>query len=137
MRLPRIITHNLGWKLLSVALATLLWMSLRSGVPGRLKQGGTLSFPRREVALLKSAADDRGWRLEPATVGLTVGGSPDVLERLRPEDLQVFIHPGVALSAAPALRPVQVHAPAGITVLSIDPPAVTVLPAPRKASSKP
>jgi hypothetical protein len=130
MSLPSFITRNWGWRLVSLGLATLVWLSLRSGVPGRLKQGGTLSFPRHEIALLGVPQAERGARLDPPVVELTVGGSPEALSRLQAEDVSVFVRPRRAGGPGPVILPVQVHAPAGITVLSLAPAVVTLISAP-------
>ncbi len=126
MRLRQLITRNLGWKVVSVVLATLVWLSFRSGVPSRIKQGGTVSLPRQEVRILKLADDTRQYRLEPSTVDITLGGNPDVLDRLQIDDLHVFVRAGRGPLPPAKPQPVSVHAPAGITVLAITPPEVTI-----------
>lgn len=126
MRLPPFVTRNVGWKLVSIALATLVWLSLRSGVPGRLRHGGTVSLPRQEVHLLKSPGDTRQFRIEPAVVDIIVGGEAEVLERMQPEDLTVFVRMGKGTLPPSTPQPVQVYAPAGVTVLAINPPEVVI-----------
>ena len=126
MRLPLVITRNLGWKVLSVLLATLVYLSLRSGMPGRLRHGGTISCPRREVSLLKSPGDTREFRVEPATVDIVVGGDGEVLARLEPADLTVFVRMDKGPLPPSPPQPVQVHAPAGVTVLAVRPAEVTI-----------
>lgn len=126
MRLPPVITRNLGWKVLSLLLAALVWLSLRSGMPGRLRHGGSVSVPRQEVCLLKSPGDTREFRIEPPHVDIVLGGDGEVLERLEPADLMVFVQMGRGSLPPPTPQPVRVHAPAGVTVLAISPPEVMI-----------
>lgn len=93
---------------------------------GRLRHGGTISLPRQEVRLLKSSSDTRQFRIEPPVVDIIVGGQAEVLERMEPGDLTVFVRIGRGTLPPSTPQPVQVHAPAGVTVIAVNPPEVMI-----------
>lgn len=85
-----------------------------------------MSVPRQEVNIIRLPGDTRQFQVEPSTVDVILGGQADVLERLEPDDLVVFVRMGRGTLPPSKPQPVQVHAPAGVTVLAIRPPEVTI-----------
>src|SRR5207249_10500741 len=65
-------------------------------------------------------------RVEPATVDVQVQGPVSIINKLRPEDLEVRVD-GAALSMGRRSVTPEVHGPPEVTVLTIKPTAVLVV----------
>jgi YbbR domain-containing protein len=93
------ITHNFGWKLLSLLLAGLTWLVIETGnrneqklhdspvVPGESSR----TFPAVPVTVLSSAVNSGRFTIEPDAVNVKVVGKQEDLERLQSQDIRVFV----------------------------------------------
>jgi hypothetical protein len=133
MAWPKSITHNLGWKTTSLVLATLVWLTLRSGIPSQLKPEDQRTFYRLPITVMTTATDDRVFRVEPATVDVTVAGETGLLAGLHPGDIQVFVNLTSVVDAKGQRRRIQVHTPVGASLIRSVPEEVFVESAPRPA----
>ncbi|HNQ89929.1 MAG TPA: hypothetical protein PKM73_15015 [Verrucomicrobiota bacterium] len=126
MTLPRIVTHNFGWKLLALALATAVWTTLHSGAQNRLKPTTALTLSQVPVTLLTAPGSAAAYRTEPAAVDLDLSGPPDLLGRLHRREVQAFVD--LTRDADPTALPqrVRVVAPTGVDVQAVTPQEVTV-----------
>ena len=131
--------NNLGWKLLSLLFAVLIWLVVHSSKQGELRSAaGPVAFGKQvvkafPVALLTSTASTHRIRVQPATVQVTLSGDLLVMERLRESDVEVFVRLVDAVEAPALWKRVQVRVPAGVDVLKVEPPQVrvdTVSPSP-------
>lgn len=129
MPLPRIVTHNFGWKLLALALATAVWTTLHSGAQNRLKPTTALTLSQVPVTLLTAPGSAPAYRTEPAAVDLDLSGPPDLLDRLDPHDIQAFVDVTAATKPTALPQRVKVVAPHGVDVQSVTPQEVTVIEA--------
>ncbi len=126
MRWPASISHNLGWKVVSIAFATLIWLILDSGVQQRLKPGSQRTFPNIQITVLTTAADDRAFTVEPAAVEVTVGGDPETVENLRPSDIVVFVDLTTILDSRGLRKRIRVLTPPDVSVIRTSPADVLV-----------
>ncbi|MCZ7640100.1 MAG: diadenylate cyclase CdaA [Verrucomicrobia bacterium] len=110
MAWPRIMTVRLGWKILSVLLATLVWVLIRVNSGDGLRFGQVRTFDAVPIHVMTPANDPGVFAVEPPSVRLAVSALPATLKRLRLTDLLVFVN----LSSVPeaeAYRDVEVHVP--------------------------
>jgi hypothetical protein len=127
MTLLRQLTANPGWKIVSVLLATLVWLLVHYNITERQPAEVRRAFDHLPITALLQPGDSRAFRLDPATARLTVRGPARVVEALDPAELQVFVN----LTAPGPLPPradVEVHVPPGLTVVSLAPIQVRVEP---------
>lgn len=120
MNLLRHLTANPGWKIVSVLLATLVWLLVHYNITERQPAESRRTFDHLPITALLPPGDSRAFRLDPATARLTVRGPARVVEALDPAELQVFVN----LTAPGSLPPradVEVHIPPGLTVVSLTP----------------
>ncbi len=120
---------NVGWKLVSVLLAVLVWLLVHYNLAEGQQAQRRRVFDAVPIAVLQAPDDTRGFRLEPAAVRVTVSGSAARVAGIVPGDLLVFVNlagPG----PAPTRAEVEVHLPPGLTVVSLSPMQVRVAPLP-------
>ena len=150
MRLRDYVLNNLGRKLVSLCLASLIWFTVSSAdrkeprllesalesllpnPPAELVPGEFAQIP---IAVVSLAQDTRAFRLEPRQAKVVVSGERGLLRRLTARDIQVVVDltdlPNVKKTDANTngiIRPVRVRAPEGITVLRVEPSNVQVEP---------
>ena len=132
MRWRDLILSNLGWKLLSLVLATLAWVTINTFFLGETKSSPvpsplrTREFPGLPITVLTAAADLRAFKATPNEVTVTLRGSAQVLQHLQPAEIEAFVNlldirndPGVH-------RRIHVYTPPGVTVLKVTPEEVRV-----------
>jgi YbbR domain-containing protein len=133
------VTKDLGWKLFSLFLAVAIWLTVHKiyeepGAVAGLAGGKTVTFGNLPVRVVSAAADVRYFRVAPLTVKVTVSGSAEDLAELQAGQ----VHAAVILTDIGPERdlhlPVDVSAPPGVTLVSVDPPKVGVIvpPPPNK-----
>jgi hypothetical protein len=114
----RVLTRNLGWKLLSVLLAVLLWIAVE-GEPELVTVQSVPVFYRNVEPSLALVASP------PATVRIELRGPSDVLSRENLTNVSLLLdlagltEPGE--KAFPVSR-ANVTLPAGVTFVRSDPP---------------
>jgi hypothetical protein len=129
MSLLRHLTANPGWKLVSVLLATLVWLLVHYNITERQPAEQRRTFADLPITVLLRPGDPRTFRLEPGTARLILRGPARVVRDLDPAELQVFVN----LAAPGPLPPradVEVRVPPGLTVVSLTPMQVRVEPLP-------
>ena len=93
------ITHNFGWKLLSLLLAALTWLVIetKSGNEQKLRDSPVVtgapsrSFSAVPVTVLSSATNSGHFTVVPDTVTVKLTGKQEDLERLQLQDIRVFV----------------------------------------------
>ena len=126
MDLRRIIMHNFGWKVVSIILASLIWVTVDSGLQNRLHSAGVRSFARLPITVMRTAGDERVFRVEPSNVEVVVSGEADLLQSLHPGDIQVFVNLTELTEAKVWRKRIQVHPPPNISVVRVRPAEVVV-----------
>jgi YbbR domain-containing protein len=133
------ITKDLGWKLFSLFLAVAIWLTVHKiyeepGAASGLAGGNTVTFGNLPVLVVSAASNVRDFRVAPLTVRVTVSGSAEDMARLQADQ----VHAVVNLTDIEPERDwhvsVEVSAPPGVTLVSVDPPKVGVIvpPPPEK-----
>jgi YbbR domain-containing protein len=128
-----LLTRDPAWKLLSLALATVVWFTVRTLSretlwPARaLESWATRTFEAVPVLVVSAAADVHGFRVQPPAVQVTVSGQPEILRRLETRDVRVMVDLTGIEAARDLKKRLDVSVPAGITVMRVVPPEVSVL----------
>jgi hypothetical protein len=120
------ISRNLVWKLVSVVLACLVWMTLHSGAQNRLKPGSRQTFADRPISLVMLAGDERVFQVTPATVTVVLRGDLEQLKGMRPEEVEPHVSLTGIIEARELRKRVDVRVPPGVQVESVVPALVLV-----------
>ncbi|MGC3960311.1 MAG: hypothetical protein QM813_21000 [Verrucomicrobiota bacterium] len=121
--------RNFGWKLLSLALAIVIWLTIKAL---SAEQGQTeRMFINLEVKIVSGTADVRTFRIEPATVNVTIKGRPGAVGRLVEREIRVFADLTSADLTQSFRQHLDVAVPNGITVVRFEPTEVQVTPPPK------
>ena len=133
MALRDIVTKDFGWKMFSVALATVIWFTVRPVSREGARPGNLLvasvprSFTNLPVVIMSSAADVRAYRVNPEMVNVTVSGSSDVVAALTERDIRVTVDLTEIESARVLQARVVVAVPPGVTFIKANPGQVSVV----------
>jgi hypothetical protein len=129
-----IILHNFRLKLLSLGLASLIWVGVRYQIQSEypLVAQAQATHPVFKPTTLKvrvstiTPGDGRGFRIAPRDVQVTVWGEESALRKLSPTNLIVYINLTDFNSRTPVPMELHAHTPPEIIVGDIQPPEVTV-----------
>jgi YbbR domain-containing protein len=127
------ITHNFGWKLLSLVLAGLTWlvMESKSGNEQKLREAPVetgakwRTFATVPVTVLSSATNSGHFAVVPDVVAVTVFGKQEDLERLQVQDIRVFVDVTGMGDEIKFQKTIQVQAPKDFKATA-DPPVASV-----------
>jgi YbbR-like protein len=133
------VTKDFGWKLFSLFLAVAIWLTVHKiyeepGAAPGLAGGVPVTFGNLPVLVVSAASDVRDFRVAPATVAVKVSGSPEIMADLQASQIHAVVDLTDVQSARDLRRRVDVSTPAGVTLVSVDPPKVGVIvpPPPNK-----
>jgi YbbR domain-containing protein len=129
------VTKDFGWKLFSLFLAVAIWLTVHKiyeepGTTPGLGGGNIVTFGNLPVLIVSAAKDVRDFRVAPLTVKVTVSGSAEDMAKLQANQVRAVVDLTEIESAQDLHRVVDVSAPPGITLVSVDPPKVMVFPPP-------
>ena len=152
MALRHYVLNNLGRKLVSLCLASLIWFAVSSAdrkeprllesaleslLPNPVTDLVPGEFTQIPIAVVSLAQDTRAFRLEPRQAKVIVSGERGLLRRLTAKDIQAVVDLTDLGSAKKSdantnliIRPVRVRSPEGTTVLKVEPANVQVEPIP-------
>jgi YbbR domain-containing protein len=130
---------DLGWKLFSVVLAVVIWLTVNK----ILGESGSYTAPVAgdkqtiyddlPVLAVSEASDVRNFRVLPGTVSVTVSGRPDVMAVLQANQIRAVVNLTGIESGKEKHRHVDVSTPPGVTLVGVTPPSVDVIiPSPGK-----
>ena len=135
-------TKDLGWKIFSLFLATVLWLLANrilqeSAAPLTPNSSSPVTYDKLPVLIVAAASDVHLYRFVPSTVSVTVNGSPDAIAVLQANQIRATVDltdigPGNELK-----RRVDVSVPQGITLINVDPPKVGVIIPPPSSEQQP
>ena len=124
-----IILRNFGWKLLSLALAVVIWLTIKAL---SAEQGQTEKmFLTVPIQIVSSPADVQTFRVDPTTVNVTLKGRPGAINRLTEREIRVLVDVTSADMHQSFRRHVDVAVPNGITVVRFEPTEVQLTPPPK------
>jgi YbbR domain-containing protein len=133
------IINDLGWKLFSLFLAVAIWLTVHKiyeepGTTYASAAGMTVTFNNLQVFVVSAASDVHDFRVAPTTVKVTVSGSAEVMNKLQPDQVHAVVNLTEIGSERDVRLPVEVSAPPGVALVTIDPPKVGVIipPSPEK-----
>jgi YbbR domain-containing protein len=132
------VTKDFSWKFASLIVAIVIWHIVHAGIREEpLAENPTIfsnsaTFTNLPVLVVSAAADVRQFKVNPATVSVTVSGVQQFVEALTPDEIHPMVNltdiePGQNLS-----KRVDVSMPPGITLVSVDPAEVNVVVPPKK-----
>ncbi len=134
-----IVVHNLGWKLLSLFLGSLIWYFVSTGI-----ERGFTPFTRvntttfeQPVYILTTGQIPTAYEVRPAKVTVKVRGRRDVLQRLSQTDLVAYVDLSDVFTATEVQRPVAMNLRGNAVQVTIDPPTVRVLLTREDSEDKP
>jgi YbbR domain-containing protein len=120
---------NRWQKLFSLVLATLIWLTVRSGIElaPLIEDLGhdARQFERLPITVLTSATDLGHYRVEPERVTVVLRGDRLLLEQVQAAQLEVYVNL-VEATGKLGTRPVHVYAPSGTEVVTVQPREVLV-----------
>jgi YbbR domain-containing protein len=126
------LTKDFWWKLFSVILAVVIWVTVHNVrdepvASGAAVAGVTLTYDNLPVQIVATASDVHYFRVLPDTVKVKVSGVPEVIAVLQANQ----VHPVVNLTDVTATgnlkQRVEVSMPPGVTLVSVEPAEVAVL----------
>ena len=103
-------------------LATLIWLVIHGSLERETREE-TRRFDQQPVALLVDASERRAFVLDPAQVSVTLKGPKTVIDSL--SDVRAYVELASHAGNMGNYN-VEVHAPAGITVVLVTPRTVFV-----------
>jgi YbbR domain-containing protein len=124
------ILHNFGWKLASMVVALLIWLTINSNMENSFKLPETHSSATLSrslpVTARKPPEDVRGFAFTPNQVEVTIRADERVLDNLKMSDVDVCVNLLDATDAKSFRRKVLVHTPPNVVVMKVAPDEVTV-----------
>jgi YbbR-like protein len=126
------ILHNFGWKLLSLLLAGLAWLTIETNFQrdeikkqdSRISPVITVSqrnFPAVPLALLTPAGGTNRFKVSPLTVSVELRGGAEDLSRLELADIEALVDVANVTDEMKVTRKIRVNVPRDFEVVSIDP----------------
>ncbi len=124
------ISHNFGWKLLSLLLAALTWLMIQTAFKREQEAplvtgASTKSFSMVPVTLLSGASNAGRFTVTPAMVKVSVSGKPEDLERLQLQDIKAFVDVTEPGDEVKFRKTIQVQTPKDLTAAA-EPPMANV-----------
>ncbi len=121
MRWRDLLLNNLGWKLLSLILATLIWATYSSDLMDRLRPGSLRRFSSVPVTVLTTAAGGRSYQVTPEKIEIVLRGPANLLEALQPSEVRAYVDLTGVRDTEGLRQKIEVNAPPGFSVARIVP----------------
>jgi hypothetical protein len=131
MTVRHLLFHNFWLKLLSLALAAVIWSSIKR-VQADLSppQPSVLNPTQRNVRLvvdvLAQPGDARIFKITPDSVTVTINGEDAVLRKYSGKDLRAYIDLTRIRATEPTTYEVRIHTPPDVTVRTVAPQVVAI-----------
>ena len=126
MPMRSLIFDHFWLKLISLVLAILIWLTIRSDL-GNSPAETTRPFPKCPVLVLTDNAEHVALVANPGQVSVTVRGPTALLNELSEQDIHVYVRLNDARQVNGVL-PVHAHVPSGASVIRITPETATIKP---------
>jgi YbbR domain-containing protein len=125
-----------GWKLFSLFLAVAIWLTVHKIIEepktsAIADNASTLTYGNLPVLIVSTAADVHFYRVAPTAVKVTVSGPPDVMARLQSSQVRAVVDLTDIESAKDLHRQVDILMPPGVTLISVEPQKIAVIPPPK------
>lgn len=132
MSLREFLQYNRWQKIFSLVFAILIWATVRQTLdqadgPPVVPEGNARTFEHLPIRVLTLASNLTQFRVNPASVTVVLRGRPETLNRLRPQDVEVYVNLTDTPDSPPNRRAVHVNAP-GAQLGSVSPQEVLIEP---------
>jgi len=127
MPLRALIQNHFWLKLISLVLATLIWLTVRANL-GNPSGEATRPFPNRPILVLTDTAEHVAVVANPTTASVTVRGPAALIQELSEQDIHVYVRINDRRQVSGEL-PVHAHVPSGASVVLVTPATATIKPA--------
>jgi YbbR domain-containing protein len=128
--MPERLTKDFGWKLFSVILAVVIWVTVRNFYQGPQLPGGaansTVTYDNIPVYVVSTAADVRDFRVMPKAVSVTVRGPSEAMGILQANQIRATVDL-TDYNPKDLRHHVDVSTPPEVTLVSIEPANVSVI----------
>ena len=124
------LTKDLSWIIVSLLLAVAIWLTvhkIREEPEAPMTRGVENTYGNLPVYLFSASMDVHNYRVTPGTVAVTVSGPPKTMAVLQADKIHAVVDLTGIESSHDSRRPVEVSTPAGMTLVSVDPPEVGVI----------
>ena len=136
MSLRHLVFHNFWLKIFSIASGTIIWMAIHFSIDHNLtlSETATRQLLIKEtievpVAIMKQEGDTRIFKLNPASVRLTVGGEAKALHGPEAKEIKMYVDLTDYHSSTATQEDLHPGVPPNINVIEFKPHTVTVEPA--------
>lgn len=126
MALRDYIVYNFWWKLLSLLLAALTWLTIETAFKKDEAQRqspvvttSTRTFAAVPIILLMPTTNTNRFTVNPTTVSVEVSGTASELFSLQLQDIKAFVDVSDAGDQKQFRRPIQAQLPADLKVASL------------------
>lgn len=132
MSARQFIERNFWLKVFALILALLTWITVRFAISRQLTFGSapitavTRVFPKSQVRILSGPDLADRLRLAPHEVTVTLSGDATILEKLTGKEITPFVNVSKGFFGSGGIGKVEIFAPAGVSILKIEPAEVTV-----------
>lgn len=130
------IVKDFGWKLLALALAVAIWVTVK-GFSSDSSAQTERTFTDLPAQIVSGAADVRTFRIIPNMVQVTVKGRPDIIKALTEQEIHALVDVSRTEPTRNSRQRVDVSAPTRVTIVKVEPAEVEVVVPPRPATSAP
>jgi YbbR domain-containing protein len=138
MTLRDIVTKESGWKILSVALAVAIWLTVHHTIKGdaskRVNTANgltTRTFQTVPVLVVSAAADVHEFKVKPTAIQVTISGQSDALNSLDAKQIHVFVDLTGIKVARGLKKRLDISTPPGLALVSAEPAEVDVIAPPK------
>src|ERR1700739_102905 len=114
-----LILNNFWWKLLSLLLASLTWLTIKTALKKDQAQSvlspvvtvSKRTFPAVPLTLMTSVSNTNLYHINPPTVSVEVSGKADELEKLQMQQITAFVDVTQLEDEKEVRRDIQVQVP--------------------------
>ncbi len=120
-----------AWKLFSLVLAVGIWLVVNANRADTATEAAgardTVTFENLPVRVLSGGADVHEFKVQPPSVAVTVTGPHDIMSALQEKEVHVTLNITGIAAKPNARQVVDVSAPPGVTLVSVEPPSVELI----------
>jgi YbbR domain-containing protein len=127
-----LLVKDLPWKVFSLALALVLWLTVHriteeTHDPEVPLAPSTVMFESLPVLIVSTASDVHDFRVLPPTVSVTVSGPTNIMAALAANQVRPMVDMTEIGDVKNLKRRVDVSTPPGVTLISVSPADVDVV----------
>jgi YbbR domain-containing protein len=133
MKFRDLILHHFWWKLLSLLVAVLMWLTIQTAFrrdqslrDSPVVNSDTRDFSTVPVKILTLTPNPYHYAADPVAVSVEISGSADDLARLQEKQVHAFVDVTDAGDEKQFRREIQVQVPGDLKVENLRPSSATV-----------